>query len=183
VTQTALAAGRRFARALLDVAEGQASSTLVDTDLSSVSSLLEQNEELRRALSHPGIPSEKKKALARALFGKASPLVGRLLDLLIDRDRIALLPAITSSFHAQWNARRGVVSAEAISAVVLEPAQRKALEEALSKTAEREVELKASTDPSVLGGILVKMGGRSYDGTVRSHLKALRHALAGGGGY
>ena len=92
-----------------------------------------------------------------------------------------LLPAIRSSFHAQWNTRRGVVGAEAISAVALDPAQRKALEEALSKAAEREVELKASTDPSVLGGILVKMGGRSYDGTVRSHLTAVREALAGGG--
>jgi F-type H+-transporting ATPase subunit delta len=172
-----LPAGRRLARALLDVSSG--SEAAVDKDLARLSSLFEGSEELRATLTHPVVPGDKKKALVRAL-GLKDPLAVKVVDLLIERDRIGLLPWVASSFHELWNARRGVVSAEAISAVPLEPAQVKALEEAFSKLAQKEIELKVTTDAALLGGVLVKMGGRSYDGTVRSHLKTLRQALAGG---
>jgi F-type H+-transporting ATPase subunit delta len=172
-----LPVGRRLARALLDVSSG--SEAAVDKDLTRLQGLFEESEELRFTLTHPVVPEDKKKALVRALGAKATQVL-KLLDLLIERDRVVLLPLIASSFHELWNARRGVLSAEAVTAVPLEAGQVKALEEAFSKLAQKPIELKASVDDALLGGVLVKMGGRSYDGTVRSHLKALRQTLAGG---
>ena len=172
-----LPAGRRLARALLDVSSG--SEAAVDRDLTRLQGLFEGSEELRLTLTHPVVPGEKKKALVRALGIKSAQAL-KLLDLLIERDRASLVPLIASSFHELWNVRRGVVSAEAVTAVPLEAGQIKALEEAFSKLAQKEIELKASVDDALLGGVLVKMGGRSYDGTVRAHLMALRQTLAGG---
>jgi F-type H+-transporting ATPase subunit delta len=182
MTRSALASGRRYARALLDVSEAQGVSAKVDADLAQAVSVLGGSEPLRRALTHPAVPIEKKKAITKALFGSAEDLVWRFLDILIEHDRIDLLSEIATSFHTAWNAKRGVTSAEAISAVPLDPAQTQGLEKALAKSVDRTVELKTKTDPALLGGLLVKMGGRTYDGSVRSHLKALREALGGGSG-
>jgi F-type H+-transporting ATPase subunit delta len=98
----------------------------------------------------------------------------------VEHRRIGLLPQIEDAFGELWNARRGVVSAEAVGAVPLGEAETRALGRALEKASGHEVELRSRVDPDVLGGILVRMGGRTYDGTVRSQLKALRESLAHG---
>lgn len=173
--------GRKHARALLDVTESKGLSAKVDEDLASVSAIYGENPQLRRVLVHPAIPVEKRKAIARAVFTKANPVLLRLLDILIEHEFVHALPAIAEAFHELWNARRGVTSAEAVSATVLAASEQKALEAALAKTAGETVELKTKTDPSLLGGLLVRMGGFTYDGTVRFRLKALREALTQGG--
>ena len=93
-----------------------------------------------------------------------------------------LLPAIEESLGVLWNAQRGVMAAEAVSAVALDEAQTRAVAEALRKATGKDVELQTRTDPALLGGILVKMAGRTYDGTVRGRLRALRQRLVGQAG-
>ena len=78
------------------------------------------------------------------------------------------------------NAARGVVQAQATGAIALSANQERALAEALAKATGRKVELTARVDPKVLGGLQVKVGGRTYDGTVRAHLALLRRRLASG---
>src|SRR6185503_16272356 len=88
-----------------------------------------------------------------------------------------LLPAIVRAYGALWNARRGVASAEAVSARPLEDAERRALVAALEKATGLGIELDTREDPSLLGGLLVHVAGRSYDGSVRARLPALRARL------
>jgi F-type H+-transporting ATPase subunit delta len=75
-----------------------------------------------------------------------------------------------------------VLAAEAVSAVPLDEAQTRAVTEALRAAAGREIDLRARVDPRLLGGMLVEMEGRTYDGSVRARLVALRRAMAGTGG-
>jgi F-type H+-transporting ATPase subunit delta len=110
----------------------------------------------------------------------ASELLRRLLDLLATRDRLTLLPVLIQTYGEMLNARRGVVSAEAVSAGALSADQRQALAAALAKVSGLEVELAARVEPQVLGGLLVRMGGTTYDGTVRARLAALRRVLVAG---
>jgi F-type H+-transporting ATPase subunit delta len=109
-----------------------------------------------------------------------SPLLGRLVALLANRERIGMLGALVQAYSQELGAAQGVVAATAVSAVPLDDSQRDALTRALGASAGKRVELTSQVDPAVLGGLLVRMGGQNYDGTVRGQLLALRRRLAAG---
>jgi F-type H+-transporting ATPase subunit delta len=176
-------AARRYARALIDVAVQQGDPEALRGELREATALLAAQAELRAALLHPALSSEGKRRLAEAVWGgRASTVMARLMALLAERSRIALLPAIEESFGALWNAHRGALTAEAVSAAALDDGQKRALLETLRRATGKEVELQAATDPALLGGLVVKMAGRTYDGSVRGRLKSLRERLVGPGG-
>ena len=176
-------AARRYARALLDVAVQQGDPEAVRRELREATTLLAAQTELRSALLHPALPAERRTKLVDAVWGgRATKLTARLMALLAERGRIGLLGAIEESFGALWNAHRGAVAAEAVSAVPLEVDQTRALVETLRGATGKEVELQSTTDPALLGGLVVKMAGRTYDGSVRGRLKAMRERLVGPAG-
>jgi F-type H+-transporting ATPase subunit delta len=150
-------------------------------DLQGLAALLAQHRDLAGVLQNPALPGEAKKKVLAALAQrtKLQAVVHRLLDLLAGRDRLVLLPAIASAFEEAWNERRGVTAAEAVSAVELVPDQREALRTVLAKAAGSAVELRTRIAPEILGGLVVHMGGKTYDGSVRGRLMALREALLG----
>jgi F-type H+-transporting ATPase subunit delta len=175
---------RRYARALLDVAAatGMREAIALRDDLDRFLALVRHRSDLASALEHPGLGADAKRRVAVAITERlgASPLLGRLLVLLATNDRLALLPALAEAYAEMLNARRGVVLAQAVSAVELAGDQRQALAAALAKAAGLEVELSTRVEPEVLGGLVVRMGGTTYDGTVRARLAALRRSLAAG---
>jgi F-type H+-transporting ATPase subunit delta len=178
VTGAPRALARRYARALLDVAtrRGADAALALRDELRAFAPILAGHPELWGALLHPGTPTEQKRRVLAALadrFG-ASTLLQRLVDLLAARDRIGLLPDVVEAYGELANTARGVVSAEVVSAVPLPEAQRQALGAALGGA----VELRARVDPDLVGGLLVRTGGRTYDGTVRTRLAVLRRRLA-----
>jgi F-type H+-transporting ATPase subunit delta len=174
---------RRYARALLDVVLQQGDPEALRGEMRQAVATLAGHQELRAALEHPAQSSEAKKKLVGAVWGvSTSPVMARLMGLLAERGRIALLPAIEESFGALWNAHRGVVAAEAVSAVALDEAQTRGVAEALRRATGKDVELQTRADAALLGGLLVRMAGRTYDGTVRGRLRALRERLVGEAG-
>ena len=178
--KVSLAAARRYARALLDVAQ-QGDPATVREELRAVRTLLEQNAELAGALAHPALPAAKKRGVLRAVLEqKLSAPVLRLLELLVERRRIEMLGAIERAFAALHTAQRGVATAEAVSATPLGADERRALQAALERASGLRIELATREEPALLGGLLVRLGGRSYDGSVRGRLRALRARLGGG---
>lgn len=174
-------AARRYARALLEVALEQGSAEALRQELGQAAQLLADHPDLSAALSHPALAADRKQAIARDVFGRlgAGEVLVRLVDLLITRGRLELLPDVEQAFTAAWNAQRGVLAAEAVTAEALTPAQEERLSAALSAASARGIELKTVVDPRVLGGVRVTMGGRIYDGTVRGRLQSLRRHLEG----
>ena len=174
------AGARRYARALVDVAVAQGDTT-VGAALEDLARLFTGNAELRTVLLHPTVPVEKKTAIVAALLGRGtrSALLERLVAILAERDRLELLPMIAESFRRLWNAHRGLVEVEAVSARALEDSEAQAVAAAASRAAGKQAELRRSVDPSLLGGLLLRMEGRVYDGSVRARLRMLRERLAG----
>ena len=172
-------AARRYARALLEVAQQKGGADGLRDALRQAVDLMAQHPDLSAALAHPALPPDRKQAIAREVFRKqgADDMLLRLLDLLIARGRLELLPAIERAYTAEWNARRGTLMAEAVTAEGLTPAQQERLSQALAAASGRGVELTTAVDPSLLGGVRVTMGGRIYDGTVRGRLESLRRHL------
>jgi F-type H+-transporting ATPase subunit delta len=181
VTGTVRALARRYARALFDAAarQGPEAPLALRDELRAFAPLLTGHAELRHALRHPGLGAEPRRRVLAALADRAgaSVLLRRLVELLAARDRAALLPDVVEAYADIANAARGVVSAEAVSAVGLPEAQARALAAALGGPA-GPAELRRGVDPELIGGLLVRVGGKTYDGTVRTRLAALRRRLA-----
>ena len=173
------AAARRMARALLEVAEKKREAAAVQTGVRQVVAALHDLPELHSALSNPALSVDRRKRIVAAVFASAPELVRGFLELLVARELTSLLPQVERSYTAQWNARRGVVTAEAVTAVPLEEGLVRALEQAIHTVTGLTAELSEKTDPAVLGGVFLKMGGQTYDGTVRGRLQALRRTLKG----
>jgi F-type H+-transporting ATPase subunit delta len=177
------AAARRYARALLDVATEKKQAEAIRAELSAVSQLISGHRDLAALVANPAVSTERKRKLVTAVAEKAKlgDLMTRLLGLLGERDRLDQLPAIAAAYAKLWNDAHGVVAAEAVSATPLDQTQARAVAQALGKVTGREVDLGTRVDPSLLGGMQVRMLGRTYDGSVRAQLFALRRRLSGDG--
>ena len=175
----ATGAARRYARALLDLALAQRAADEVRRGLREAARLVAQNPDLRRVLVHPAVGTERKRAVVEQAWKGEHALVRRLIVVLAERERIDLLPDVERLFSRLWNDQRGVVEAEALTVQPLDDGQRRALQAALRRLSGREVELTASAAPEILGGLVVRMDGKVYDGSVRGRLRALRQRLVG----
>jgi len=175
---------RQYARALLVVAEerGEDEPLRLRTELRQLSTLTGEHRGLRAALDARGVTlADRGRALAAIAEGAgASPLVPRLLGVLAKNDHLSLLPALADAYGELVNAARGIVPVEATGALELTDEQERALVDALKTATGSEVELATKVEPEALGGLRVKMAGRTYDGTVAAQLHALRRRLASG---
>lgn len=175
-----LGAARRYARALLAVALEKGDPAGLGRELQEAVALLDTCPELQKVLAHPAVSAERKRLINGSVFKGASDLLSRLLQLLVERERTRLLPDLASAYATLWNTHRSVVAAEALTAAPLATEQVKALAIALGRATGKTVELENAIDPEVLGGVLAKMEGRVFDGTVRGRLNSLRQKLVGG---
>ncbi len=136
---------------------------------------------LARVLTNQGLPLDARARLVAEALGKEvrRPVVNLVL-LLLRRGRIELLPRVADEFERLDHARRGITSAIATSAAPLEPAEVRALTARLEALSGGTVELERRVDPSLLGGVVVQLGDRLVDGSVRGRLERLRQRLASG---
>jgi len=181
LTRGAPGTARRYARALLDVALQKGVAEPLRAELQEMTALIAAHEDLAALLANPAVSAERKRKLVSAVAAraKATDLLTRLLILMGERDRLDLLPMVAAAYAKLWNAHRGVVAAEAVSATPLDDTQTRAVARALGAATGRDIDLAARVDPRLLGGMLVKMEGRTCDGSVRARLLALRRTLAG----
>jgi F-type H+-transporting ATPase subunit delta len=168
---------RRYARAILEVAQAEGKARELRPELGAVARGLAASPALQHALLHPALPTEKKRALAAAVFAKGSPLLLRALDLVASRGRLALLPGIAEEYAQALLRSEGVEPAELVTAVPLADSEAERIRLALCAATGKDIELQTSVDPSLLGGVLVRIAGRYYDGSVRGRLLALKRRL------
>lgn len=177
---TSRAVAGRYARALFDVSLKEGQLDRAQQDLGAFAGLVSSNEPLTRVLSNPAIPVAKKRAVVNELVTRAgaiSPIVARLLLLLADRDRLALLPEIVRAYEDRLMDHAQVVRAELVTAMPLPAARLQALKHGLARATGREVQLESRVDPSILGGAVARVGSTVYDGSVTTQLARLKQQL------
>lgn len=171
---------RGYARALLEVAEAEGELAAVEDELFSFAKAVERETKIREALSEPSLPPENKKGLIRDLLGeRANPHAVNLLGFLVDQGRGRDLVRIVERLAEVAAERRQHQLAEVRSAVPLNETQRASLAAALSRATGRTVEVKVVIDPSVIGGVVARVGNEVFDGTLRGRLVEARERLAG----
>lgn len=177
------ASSTRYARALFEVAQAEADLAKVDADLTALATAISDHADLARVVASRAVPDATRRRIVVAVAESigAAPALVKLVGLLADRRRLALLPDIAAQFSARLLAHRNVVPAHVVTAVPLDPAAAAALEHGLSKATGKTVAVQFSIDPALLGGVRATVGGTVYDGSVRTQLKKMRDHLVAQG--
>ena len=171
---------RRYAEAAFELAERDGN---VDAWLTQLGDLAQavSGESVVRHLEDPNIPVEERlSALLSALGGDAVPQLVNMARLLLRRRRADEIRGIYREFRRLYNRRAGIVEASATSAVELDDQELAALRARLEQMTGSRIELDTQVDPSILGGVQVRLGDLLIDGSVRGRLERLRNRLASG---
>ncbi|WJY18734.1 F0F1 ATP synthase subunit delta [Alteriqipengyuania flavescens] len=169
----------RYASALFDLAAEKGTVTAVESDLEKLEAGLDQSDELRQLTTNPQVSrNDAQKAVwgVAAIMGLAD-LTQNFLGTLAQNRRLGQLPAIIRAFRAIAAAQRGEVTAEVTSAHALTDAQLSTLEQKLKAREGRTVKLTTKVDPDLLGGLVVTIGSKRIDGSIRTRLNTLANAM------
>ena len=167
-----------YAAGLYQLALAEDSVDRVSDELHRVSALLERSEALRDSLGNSSLPAEKRQAAIEELLGaRASKLTVQMVSMLVGLGRVRDLPEIVTALLSQVAAERSRQVAEVRSAVPLNEDQLKRLTTALGTMLGQPVDLRVIVDPSVMGGLVARVGDVVIDGTVRHRLELLKEAM------
>lgn len=153
----------------------------LSASLDGLEQLYGESAEFRTLVDDPRIPREAqmKAVLEMSAAAGLDPMVRNFLGVIVSNRRLGMLPRILAAFRAQLAARRGEETAEVISAVPLSDQQARAVEASLIRAGHARVRIAQRVDPSILGGLVVKIGSRLYDSSIRSRLQRLSQAMKG----
>jgi len=174
------ASATRYARALFDVALKESDPVQIERDLASFAGLMSTNAELSGALTNPAIPASAKRKIADTLATRldvATP-ARKLLLLLADRDRLAIVRDLLDVYRDRLMEHLQVVRAEVTTAAPLTPDRAAQLQKKLADITGRKVEMTTSVDPAIIGGVVTRIGSTVYDGSLATQLARLREKLA-----
>lgn len=172
---------KRYASALFDLADEQRSFDQVAADLQSLKRMLDDSADLRRLVSSPIMPraEQGRGILAIARQAQVSELTRRFVGVLAENRRLFLLRSIIDAFLAELAKRRGEMTVEVTSAQELDRDQQAALTDTLNRSLGSKVSMDLKVDPSILGGLIVKVGSRLIDSSVKTKLDRLQLAMKG----
>ena len=173
-------AARRYAEAAFEVATRDGTVDAWRRDLDAAARAL-GHEAVLRGLMNPAIPLEEREAIVvRALGDEVDRRVVNLVLLLLRRGRVEILPRIAAEFDRLDDRRRGITHATATSAAPLGEEEVRDLASRLERLTGGTVALELAVDPDIIGGIIVRVGDRLIDGSVRGRLERLRTRLVTG---
>lgn len=170
---------RVYVEALLGVATREGRVEEVGEELDAlVRDVLGKHPAISAFFSSPALTRRTREPiLSAALKDNASPLVKNFLGVLNQNNRLDLLPVIAAAYREQLDERAGRVRVRVRSAVPLGDAEQEELRRTLAESLGKEPVLAVRVDPELIGGLLIQVGDRVYDGSVRSRLDALRTQL------
>ena len=171
--------GGRYAQALFDLATEDKTLVAVEADLRALKAMGVESKDFRTLLVSPAFSAADKARAISALAKKAkfNSTTQKFLGLLAANGRLAALPAAITAFEGLSAKARGVVAATVTTAVALTAAQAKGVAASLRTALGKDPEIETRVDPSILGGIKVRVGSRLFDASLRSKLDSLKFAL------
>jgi F-type H+-transporting ATPase subunit delta len=173
----------RYARALFEVAQQEGDPVAAGADLTAVVATLSDSEELSRVLARRSLPDGIRHNIVVAVSRKlgVTTHVEKLLGLLAARARLELLPDIAAVYGERLRAHQNLVQADVTTAVPLSAEASARLEAGLQDATGKQITMRVSVDPSLLGGVVARVGTTVYDGSIRTQLKKLRDQLVAQG--
>jgi F-type H+-transporting ATPase subunit delta len=172
-TETIVA--KRYAKALFELAKEKNEVAQAEADLQAVVSSIQDNADLQKFLSHPNIDSSKKTALLDTVFqGKVSDAVLNTVSLLVDRRRESILQEVLTDYVKIANEALGQAKAIVSTPIALTEVESQHIAASFSQLTGKKIQVQQVIDPSLLGGIKVRIGDRLYDGSLSGKLQRLQ---------
>jgi F-type H+-transporting ATPase subunit delta len=170
---------RPYASALFDIANSSNSIPQVEAGLSAIASLASDSQDFSRFLRSPVISADKKAAAVQTILEKAKvdKTVANFVNVVARNGRLFALPAIISAFRERAAEARGEVTADVTSAAPLTADQVATLADTLKAKIGKSVTLNQHVDPSLIGGLVVKVGSQMIDSSLKTKLTAMKIAM------
>ncbi len=177
-------AATRYARALFDVVlKEQGSLEQIEAQLAAFVDLLAEHPTLEKVLLNPAVPVPRKRATVAELLARldVTPVLGKLLALLAERDRLVLLPDLLSTYRDRLLDHQHVVRADVTTAGPLGGERAREIERRLTQVTGKTVTVTSRVDPAIIGGLVARIGSTVYDASVTRQLEKIRDRLVQGG--
>ena len=174
---TEQAAASRYARALFEISLESGDPQQTERDVATFQQLVDGHETLGRVVLNRAISPAVKKAIVEAILErspKTAPVAGRLLLMLAERGRLHLLPALLAAYRDLLLDHQGVVRARVTTAEPLDRTQVASVAERLNAATGRQVTIEAVVDENLVGGMVARIGGTVFDGSLAHHLDRLK---------
>lgn len=173
---------KRYAKALLDIGQEDQSTDKYGAELAEMAGFFAQSPELESALANPAFDMDSRQNLLGSILDKLgfSVIVNNFLKLLLDRGRIGVIRDIARVYADLVDEVKGIVKAQVLSATDLDEGEVSRLKETLKGVAGQDVQIQVKQDPSLIGGVVAKIGDLVLDGSVKSQLETLKESLRRG---
>jgi F-type H+-transporting ATPase subunit delta len=177
----ASASQRRYASAAFSVAARSGDYDAWIQPLTEVTRVLRMPS-ARSVFMSPAVPAAQKVAALERILPNATPLVRNFLHILVDRDRLADVPGILDALRDLINTQRGIITADVTTAVPLDAELERAVAQRLATHLghdPQKMQIRSRVDPSIIGGVVARVGDQVIDDSVRGRIERLRRTLAG----
>jgi len=179
-----LAIARRYAKALLLIGKEDGGAEDYRAELSSISNLINQNQPLRQAITNPLHDADARKRVLETLIDRLglSRVMQSFLLLLFDKGRIGFIDSIDEFYQKLADELKGVARATVTSATRLSADAVEKIREGLSRRTGKKIILEINQDPSLIGGVVTRIGDLVLDGSIKTQLLGMRESLKRGEG-
>lgn len=169
----------RYATAMFELAEEDGALSALEADVDALGAALAESSDLRDLISSPVYGREESGAAVGKLAEAMSlgPIAGNTLRLMAEKRRLFVLPALLTALREKIADHKGEVTAEVVSAKALTKAQSDKLQQTLSASVGKDVKLNATVDDALIGGLVVKVGSKMIDTSIRSKLNTLQNSM------
>jgi len=173
------AVARQYAHAMADVAVANNEVDKVERELSALAAIIRNRDELLELLASPVVSQDNKRRVLQSLIDQAGPsgTTVNLLNVLLRNYRLQYLPEIYDEFKRVMNERRGIVVASVTTASAISPDQQAALTRKLERVTGKRVEFDFDSDPSLIGGVVTRIGSVVYDGSIKTQLEQIKRRM------
>ena len=171
---------RRYSKALVEVvAEREGDFDAVHAELRDLAGVIEGSRDLMRLLYSPSIRMEVKRGILEDLLSLAglSDLAATFVRLLLEKGRLRYLPSVAETFEYLANERQGKVKVTVTSAAPLSAEEAERLKAGLEQATGKTVLIETVVEPPLIGGLVVRIGDRVLDGSIRHQLDVMRESL------
>jgi F-type H+-transporting ATPase subunit delta len=181
---TANIVARRYAKALFAIGleKGDAELEAYGKDLAAVAEAIAAAPQLLRIFPNPLFSVEEKKAVAAKILEKIGPnrTTVSFVNLLADKNRLASLPEIEAYFRVLLDQQKGVIRGQLLTAVDLDDAKQAQVKDQLKAQLGKDLVLEFATDPAILGGVVLKVGDKILDASLRAQLQNIKETIKRG---
>ncbi|CAN5700815.1 F0F1 ATP synthase subunit delta [soil metagenome] len=172
-------AAKRYAQAVFQLGKERGTLDRWSDDLAILSSIASEPQTLEYLLS-PNHSEDEKVALTDRALAAGQPEARNLARMLVQRRRVPIISEVAESFTELWLEERGIAIADVTTAVALDAESERRLKDRLGMIVGRTIELRAHVDPSIIGGIVARIGDTLIDGSISNRLRRLHERLAVG---